>query len=41
MTREEAMKNLDSLIASSRLTRQEHLILETSLKLLYEAVKNE
>jgi hypothetical protein len=44
MTPEEAMKNLDSLIATSRLTRQEHIILENSLKLLCEpkeAVKNE
>jgi hypothetical protein len=44
MTPEQAMQNLDSLIASSRLTRQEHCILEQSLKLLCEpkeAVKNE
>jgi hypothetical protein len=39
MTPEQAVQNIDSLIATSRLTRQEHIILEQSLKLLYETAK--
>lgn len=39
MTPEQAFKNIDSLIASSRLTRQEHIVLEQSLQLLYKPVE--
>ena len=39
MTLEQALQNLDNLLANSRLTRQEHAILQTSLQLLYEGAK--
>lgn len=34
MTIQEAVQNIDSLIANSRLTRQEHAVLQGNLKFL-------
>lgn len=39
MTLEQARNNIDGLIANSRLTRQEHVVLQQSLEMLYSAAK--
>lgn len=39
MNPDDAFKNLDNLISMSRLTRQEHTVLEQSLKTLYNEAK--
>lgn len=40
MNLEDAFKNIDTLIANSRLNRQEHVTLQQSLQMLYTKAKD-